>query len=272
MNKKKLNYIVYYCLEFCLMSFLFGILLLSVVGIDIMNPKFIKKQMEKVNYYSKVVINIVEENKNYLIPSGFDEQVLENLINEEQVRTDINGIVDSFYQTEVYQINTESLKQQLNTNITIYLKERNLEVANPDSLKSFVNQIETIYQEQITLSLPVKKLAPIFIKVKSLCKISLIVSIGLYLVFFYLLKWKYKRGFMEIPLCTCSFLLFFSCFSILNHIDLANILILNEAFSEFLKEFFYGILFHIRVLGICCFIAGLLSNIKFRCKKETLKK
>ena len=58
-------------------------IILSIVNAVVFSKSNVKKQMQKVDYYTEINNIIKESANNYIMQSGFDESIMDNVISKE---------------------------------------------------------------------------------------------------------------------------------------------------------------------------------------------
>ena len=86
---KKLRMISYYILLILLCLNLLILSLLLPLKYTLFNESYMKQELEKQNYDTKVYEEIKTQMNHYLIQSGLDESVFDNIVTKEKVKEDI---------------------------------------------------------------------------------------------------------------------------------------------------------------------------------------
>ena len=71
--------IIIYIMNFFLVIFIFTLSSLLIFSNTILNKQYIKEILEKNNYYEKTYYNIQNDFENYILQSGLDKDILNNL-------------------------------------------------------------------------------------------------------------------------------------------------------------------------------------------------
>ena len=86
---KKIGMISYYILLILLCLNLLILSILLPLKYTLFNEEYMKQELIRQNYDTKVYEEIKTQMNHYLIQSGLDESVFDNLITEEQIKEDI---------------------------------------------------------------------------------------------------------------------------------------------------------------------------------------
>ena len=103
-------------------------IILSIVNVAVFSKSNVKKQMQKVDYYTEINDIIKESANNYIMQSGFDESIMENVISKEKISNDIDKVIDSIYEGEDVEISTDEIKVNLDKNVQQYISQNNYKV------------------------------------------------------------------------------------------------------------------------------------------------
>lgn len=270
--KTRIKIIIYYLLEFILSILLFGLVSLIILKTTLYNPSYVKKQFINNNYYTNLYKSINEEMSNYIIQSGLEEEVINNIYTEETLKETIENIIDSAYNGKELIIDTKKVENNLKANINKYLEKNNIEVQDQEALNKFINQIINVYKDEISLSNAIKYTEKIISKTKHLITFSLMLCLILIILLFIIIKKLTKEKILTIPFFTAALLFFFSLFYINNNIIIDNIYIWDDNVSNLLHSIIYNILNKIKLYGILLFIVGCLEIIiSKKIKRKLLK-
>lgn len=99
--------IISYILAIIVVILMLATIILSIVNVAVFSKSNVKKQMQKVDYYTEINDIIKESANNYIMQSGFDESIMENVISKEKISNDIDKVIDSIYEGEDVEISTD---------------------------------------------------------------------------------------------------------------------------------------------------------------------
>ena len=259
------------------------VLLLSLVTLikfTILNENYLIKHLEKNNYYDELYKSIKEEMSYYIIQSGLDDEVLENIYTKEMIKEETNNIIKNFYEGKELTINTEVVSNNLNSNIEKYLLKNNIMVDDQSALDRFVEEMIIIYDKEIRLSEKINTIQSKFNKLDNMINTSFIILIILILVIGIISQLFYKRIIFTIPTISTSILLLLGEFLLYNRMDVKNILFWNDNVSTIIKSILFDISNYIKteskiliIIGIITFIIEyIITNKKIITKKDTTMK
>ena len=147
MIKKAIIYILNFLLVICFVT----LFLVHITSVTILDKQYVVKCLEQSNYYEKTYYNIQEEFKNYVMQSGLEESILDNLYNQEKVNSDINQVIDSIYENKEIHIEILNLRKTLDNRIKEVLEQNN---RKPDAeeelaIQTFEDTIVEVYENGI---------------------------------------------------------------------------------------------------------------------------
>ena len=265
-------------LKFIVKIILGCILTISLIGTifiyeaekTILNKNFVLDKLEKNNYYNNMYSALLESFNAYIGPSGLEEEIFEGVISKENVKEDINNVIEKIYSfsDEEIIIDTNSIKERLNNNINDYLLQENLTVKDVTAIEDFEEKIIDEYTSNITYSKYLNYAKKVFAAkniqlietVRKLCILAIIVSILAILLI-------NIKNMKKIPTEIVTFML--SCGIILQvtiiftkiKTDIDNITILNTAFSITIRDIINTILNDTLKVGIAITISSVLIMI-----------
>ena len=201
---KRSKVLLYYLLEFILTILVFITILLLIIKVTILNKNYIKNKINSNDYVHELYVDIKNDFNDYIIHSGFDNNIVDNLFSEDELKIIINKNVDSFYKGEAINVDTDNVKNKLEDNINNYLSEKGITVNNQKDIDLFVKEILKIYKERIVLNDKFIKLSNKFSKLANLINIFLYVLMTIDLILFLVIKKVFKKITLTIlkRLCT----------------------------------------------------------------------
>ncbi len=277
MIKKISTYIINLFLIICIFI-LSSILIFSNT---VLNKQYVAKVLEKNNYYERTYYNIQEGFKNYIMQSGLEEDVLEDLYDKQKVDNDINMVLDTIYENKDINIDTESMKKKLDDRINSVLKEKNRipDGEEKEAIQTFENAIIETYNSGIAYSQSlVKQIGNIYVKIQPMLAKAQAISIFLIVILIaliILINRNAKKSIETIGIAVLSVGILGIALKLLIGDRMHHILILNTAFSESLIYLIKSIIDTFFTVGIVMSILGIIaiitSNIN-RCEKTRLEK
>jgi len=257
--KKLITYIISLLLSLCI----FALIALPIFSNTICSKKYIVGVLEKNNYYEKIYEDIKDGFKNYIMQSGLEESILENLYSKEKVKQDINMVLDGIYENKSVHIETETISSKLDNRIDEVLEKNNRipEAEEKEAIQTFKDAIIDTYVNGIAYSEEnIEKIGEIYNKVfaminkaQIMCAIIILVLVGIIAIINRNLKEFLK--FNGIALLTSGLLSSSLKFLIGDRIH--YILILNTIFSENIIYVIQEIMNAFLVVGLIAILIGI---------------
>ncbi len=267
-------------LAFLLMLSILLTVALQIVSSTILNKDYIFGKLDEANYYNNVYEQIKDSLAGYIGPSGLDEEVLENIYTREQVKEDINLIINNIYENKDDKINTEDIKEKLQNNIEASVGSGLLTKENKKSIEDFIDKIADEYVQNISHDPYFEKLGIIMNKAKDIVgKVDgIIIFVPIILaVVILLLNIKQISSairFISISILTSGLIGIVIKLFIEAKINISNILIINDSFSEVIKNVINSILNNINTMSIIGIIGSIviivLTNI-IKVNRQTIE-
>lgn len=277
---KIFKYIISIILAFLLMLSILLTVALQIVSTTILNKDYILGKLDEANYYNNVYEQIKDSLAGYIGPSGLDEEVLENIYTREQVKEDINLIINNIYENKNDKINTEDIKEKLQNNIEASVGSGLLTKENRNSIEDFIDKIADEYVQNISHDPYFEKVGMIINKVKDMIgKVEgIIIFVPIILaVVILLLNIKQISSairFIAISILTSGVIGIVIKVFLETKINISNILIINDSFSEVIKNVINSILNNINTMSIIGIIGSIviivLTNI-IKVNRQTIE-
>ena len=277
---KIFRYIISIILAFLLMLSILLTVALQIVSTTILNKDYILGKLDEANYYNNVYEQIKDSLAGYIGPSGLDEEVLENIYTREQVKEDINLIINNIYENKNDKINTEDIKEKLKNNIEASVGSGLLTKENRNSIEDFIDKIADEYVQNISHDPYFEKVGTIINKAKDVVgKVEgIIIFVPIILaVVILLLNIKQISSairFIAISILTSGVIGIVIKVFLETKINISNILIINDSFSEVIKNVINSILNNINTMSIIGIIGSIviivLTNI-IKVNRQTIE-
>ena len=277
---KIFRYIISIILAFLLMISILLTVALQIVSSTILNKDYILGKLDEANYYNNVYEQIKDSLAGYIGPSGLDEEVLENIYTREQVKEDINLIINNIYENKNDKINTEDIKEKLQNNIEASVGSGLLTKENKNSIEDFIDKIADEYVQNISHDPYFEKVGTVINKVKDMIgKVEgIIIFVPIILaVVILLLNIKQISSairFIAISILTSGVIGIVIKVFLETKINISNILIINDSFSEVIKNVINSILNNINTMSIIGIIGSIviivLTNI-IKVNRQTIE-
>ena len=252
-----------------IISCLIFLLILTIVSSNtILSKNYVKKVLEKNNYYQLTLNRINSEFESYAPQVHIEEEEtkLDDICNLKMVTNEVNKVIDSIYDNKKIKVNTKELNELLDNKIKKMLESHNVtasesELKDLEEWKSAITgsyKNEIIYTEKYIKKLPkyykfINSMLPTIQKVL----IFLIILFTIILVLYNKKKELIKN--IGISFLTTSFIaciLKITCQNRFNYI-----IILSERFSKILIYVLKDVLTKITITGVILGILGLIGII-----------
>lgn len=238
--------------------------IINVFSSTVLDKNYVISKLEENNYYSEIYELVNSNFENYIQQSGLDESVIKNLVTEEKIKVDVNIIISNIYDGNNDEISTAEISEKLNQNID----DQNVKTAeNEKQINEFV---DCVVSEYITTILHTKyedNINQVLVKVNDISKKLESVAWGAMAVsLFIFIIISLKSPLKIIENITSSFMAI-SLFNIIAHniilkkININNIKVLNDAFSETLVLILNEIMSKILYFGIIMLVISILLCI-----------
>ena len=227
----------------------------------ILNKDYILNKMEECNYYEQTYLDMNEILEQYIGPSGLDEEVLKDIYTENKIKDDINTTVNTIFTGEEKAIETEAIREKLNKNI---YKNYNIKDNEKEAITNFENTIINEYTKQIThhdYLYILENYIPTTNKIIATLKIIMPFTTCIIIVILIMLNIKKKNKIMQgilIVFLSASFTIIIIGIIINANVKFESILILNETFSNLVRNIINELLKIFQNVGI---ITAILSTI-----------
>lgn len=255
--KKLINFIVIIFLSLSILSSF----LVFTVSNTILNKEYILNKMEECNYYEKTYLDINDILEQYIGPSGLDEEVLKDIYTEEQVKNDIDITVNAIFTGEEKTIETETIREKLSKNI---YEDYTITNSQKEAINNFEDTIINEYTKQIThhdYLYVLENYIPTANNIIAKLKIIMPIIMCIIIVCLIILNMKNINKIIQgilIGFLSAGLTIMVIGIIINFNINFEAILILNENFSELIRNIANELLKSLQNLGI---IIAILSTI-----------
>lgn len=248
-----------YIIEFLIAIFLFFLIISLILKFTIFNESYLLKKIEENNYYDTLYDNIQEEMSYYIVQSGLEKEVLNNIYTIDDIKKDVNALVKSFCANEKVTFDTLEIRNRLEQNILEYLTKNNIKISDEESLTDFVNKMIEVYEECINLSNGLSKISDTFNMLSNFLNYFIIITtIVLFLMIVYL--WLLHRNNFGVSSLTVGILLILLNFLAIKYIDIENILFYSSEISNIIKDIVFNILNTIKYFGYAFIVYGIIAS------------
>lgn len=251
-------------------------ILINLLSSTILKESYILSKLDQANFYQKVYEEVNSNFEKYIYQSGFDENVLNNVITEEKVKEDFKIIIDNIYNGTNQDINTETIKTNLTNNINSQLGA-NISKIQQNSIDSFVDTILNEYTQTILHTQYENKINKAYTQINkyiNLANKALLIIMAVLIILLILLNLKrLYRGvsYIGISMLSSGILLCIADIFIKMKVDIKNIVILNDTISKIIINVITELLANILKDGIILLVSGIvliiIANLRRAYKK-----
>lgn len=251
-------------------------ILINLLSSTILKESYILSKLDQANFYQKVYEEVNSNFEKYIYQSGFDENVLNNVITEEKVKEDFKIIIDNIYNGTNQDINTETIKTNLTNNINNQLGA-NISKTQQNSIDSFVDTILNEYTQTILHTQYENKINKAYTQINkyiNLANKALLIIMAVLIILLILLNLKrLYRGvsYIGISMLSSGILLCIADIFIKMKVDIKNIVILNDTISKIIINVITELLANILKDGIILLVSGIvliiIANLRRAYKK-----
>lgn len=266
-----------------IMAFFLSILILAnflmvLILQTVLQKGYVLAKVEEVGYEEKIQTDLKNGFENYQYQSGLPASVFENLYTRSSLQADIYSVVNSIYENEEVQINSEEVRTKLEANIQQYLSESQivLKEAELQNIKDFENIIVNVYENRVnSIADYVDMIQKALQKGKemvNIAQIGLIVALVVFLLISLVVQKGHPSEFMNqlaIALLSSGVILILMKKVIHQEIDIQHILLLNQSFSDFVKYVMFDVMNQIHFYGMMFAIVGFCGIIWSRYRIES---
>lgn len=249
---------------------------INIATSTILKKDYILQVLEETKYYSEIEKEIQSNFENYIAQSGLDDEVLENIVPEEKIKNDTEIIISNIYEGTKQAVDITEIEENLKNNIEKSLDNNKLNISQKEAIEQFVNKICEQYKEAMSYTKYEDSINNVLNKINKyidILKKVIIIAVVILIVIVLVINCKnILKGFSQIGivLTTNGILCFIFNLYINYKIKIGDILVLNSAVSEVIKQVINDILAYMIkygvVLVICGFVGIVVANI-FNAKK-----
>lgn len=269
-----INYVLSIILAILIVAFFF----VNLATNTVINEQYIFSKLEKEDYYNKIYQKIENNFENYIHQSGFEENVLENIVTKQKIQEDTKIIIENIYENKNQEIDVTEIKVKLQNNINNSLNGMRINDNQKEAINTFIEHICKEYKTTISYFDFEAKIGISFVKILdfiNFIKKFLLVSISIDFLLLLMINLKgiYKL-FMQVgfSLAVNGFIMLFINVFINSKIKIKNILILNSVISQVLRNTINEVLNNVLKFGVITLVLGFLliaiSNLVHNAKKN----
>lgn len=261
-------------MSFALIFIILSIMLFNIINDKILNKNYILSKMEETEFYLQVSREIKNGFENYIYQSGLPEDTIENIVSDEMIKKDVNGIVDYIYEGKEISLSSEDVKNNLDVKIQNYVTTQNLKLneQGKNNITEFEKIIVNEYINNVKISETFYNMCHSMInKVnEQISKIENVPFIALIVVIILMILINIKEllnviNFGGISLLSTGILIKLGINLIMKKVEFDNLVIITNSLSNLIvsiiKENIYKILDFSNIYIICGIVAIIISAI-----------
>lgn len=240
--------------------------ILLIFKFTVSEKKYLLKILAENNYYEKVDNEIKEEMSLYILSSGFTDEIYQDVYLYDDLVSDINKYIDSIYIGEVVKLDTSSIKSKITKNIEEFFKKTN-ETYKESDLESFVDGLVNVYSDEVLLYHFPDDVIKYIPKITKMIDTGIIVS-SILLVILLVILIVIRYSYYIATIISSGLIILFIRLFILERIDVNEILIITENFSEELRiilnnisQLLFIVAIFFIILGIVMLVVSLIVKI-----------
>ena len=237
---KILNAVLVVVLTVCII----GIVILKVASSTILKETYVHKMMVESKYYDNLYEEIKSNFENYIGPSGFDENILDDICSKQDIQNDTETILDNIYEGKGEKINTEEIKSRIIDRINQKVQEQDNIITEKmqASIKKFAETIADEYINTISHTEYEEQLNSLYKEITKLVEIAqkaLFITIAIIVLLLIVLNIKnlYCSALsIGIAICSSGAFIIAIYYIIHGNVKISQLKILNNAISLALQN------------------------------------
>lgn len=259
-------------LVFLLTLGLIGGVAVMLISHTVLNKAYILKQLTEQNYYERIQTDLKNGFEEYQYQSGLPEEIFANLYTEEWVKEEVDSMLGYVYEGTEKVSHVMELEEKLTQNVNQYLNEKHLVLSEKElqNIETFKDLMVNVYEGKINvLSNWTDKIAKGIQVIQGVMAMGQKVVLGVLVVIvglIFLLNWKEigaSIGTLSASLLAMGILLQLGNFVITSQIDIENVLLFSQSWSDLAKAVVYDMLMKmcwVGWLGIGVGILGIVGS------------
>ena len=259
--KTILNLIISFLLIFTL---ILGILF-NFLSNKIFNKENMLKRLEETDFYMEVSREVYSGFEDYIYQSGLPEDTISNLYTDEDIKNDINSIVNHIYEGKEIVLSDKKITTNLDNKINNYLNQENIKLtkSEQDNVNKFKNLIINSYKNNVKMSNTLISLAreyyqkanEIFVKIQDI-PLTAGVALVFLLIVINIKSLSNTLNYISISLLSAGVLLKLFNYIVNKRVEIDDLLIIATSFTNFVQNILREIIEMISNFGLYFIIAG----------------
>lgn len=239
-----------------------SLVLVNLANSTILDKEYILGKLDETFYYNDIKEEIESNFENYIGQSGFEENVLQDIVTENKIKEDTGIILSNIYDGTSQEISTEEIEQNLRTNIENSL-DTELSATQEKMVDQYVNTICDEYLKTMSHTSYEGQIHSVMTKINeyvNLANRALIIAIvvsGVLIIISDFRRIIKALSHLGISLLASGIFGIITYMYINIKIKIANIVILNDAISEVIRNVLNNIVATVRNQGAILLIIGI---------------
>ena len=259
--------IIRYILVVILTVAIISIAFINIASSTILNKEYILAKLDETNYYKGIYQEVQSNFENYVGQSGLDEDIMNGILSEEKVKSDVNIIISNIYDGTNETIDVNELKTNLNNKIEESIDNQGLSSVQRNSIDTFVNTICNEYTKTMTHTKYEQDINNAYVKVLKyvqMAKQALLIAIIVVVILILAISIKHiYKGITSLGIAGTSSGAFYiaTIIFIKSQIKINTITVLNDTISNSLRTIINSIVGNITSCGCILFVIGIILII-----------
>ena len=257
--------IVSYIICIILVAIILVATAIHIASNTVLNKNYVLEKLDNNNYYEKTYDNIKSSFSQYILQSGLDENVIENLYTKEQIKEDVDIIISNIYSDENQKVDTNKIKNNMESNINKYLEDNNIKLnaTQKKSIDKFIETIERTYEEEISYSAYLNKIGNKVYKINKIIEkmqpviYGSIIALFLILILINVKEISFGINYAGVTILSSGIANILIKMYINSKININKIMIINEDISKIVINILNEIVNYIQNYGLVMVAIGL---------------
>lgn len=282
---KILKTILNIILSFLLIILIAIILATNILENKILNKNYVLSKLDETEFYLQISREVENGFENYIYQSGLPEDTIKDLFTEDIIKEDVNSLINKVYDGTDIKLNSEKVRENLDTKINAYLESENKKMNNQgkENIKKFEDLIVNEYTKNVNASNTlynklhdgIEILRKVNDKIGNL-PIIVTVIVCIIIIVINIKNLLNAINYFGISLLSLGILIKLGVKVIFSNINIDNLLILTTSLSNLLINIVKDILYELSENADLCIVAGItailvtaiLKNIDFKKSEE----
>lgn len=257
--------IVSYIICIILVAIILVATAIHIASNTVLNKNYVLEKLDNNNYYEKTYDNIKSSFSQYILQSGLDENVIENLYTKEQIKEDVDIVISNIYSDENQKVDTNKIKNNMESNINKYLEDNNIKLnaTQKKSIDKFIETIERTYEEEISYSAYLNKIGNKVYKINKIIEkmqpviYGSIIALFLILILINVKEIPFGINYAGVTILSSGIANILIKMYINSKININKIMIINEDISKIVINILNEIVNYIQNYGLVMVAIGL---------------